>query len=466
MSYKLIIIFFITILCICSGACKKAFLEHKPDNALIVPATIEEFQSLLDNDKFMNGSVKQTMGGPNPALLVTAGDEYYALDNNFPNYSLYSRNVYVWHKQDAFGGADFVPDWSVPYRAIFYANLVIDGLQKIDSNIAVDEWRNAMGSALFYRAHTYFQLAQIFTPYFDINAPDAPFGLPLRLKSDINESIQRSSLIETYSRIESDLLRAADLLPDIPVFKTRPSKFAALSMLARFNLTIQDYPSALLFANDALDIKSELLDYNQLSNAVTYPLADNKEIIFKSYINIPPTTELWTPSRARVDSFLYQSYDANDLRRSLYFQQREPGRFSFRGSYESNGFLFTGLAIDELVLIKAECLARMNKIPEALTSLNFLLEHRYKSGTFIPYTLISADETMKLIIEERKKQLLMRGLRWTDLRRLNMDMRFSQTIYRKINGVLISLTPGDLRYTWPIPEDIIGFNPKMIQNPR
>jgi hypothetical protein len=61
--------------------------------------------------------------------------------------------------------------------------------------------------------------------------------------------------------------------------------------------------------------------------------------------------------------------------------------------------------------------------------------------------------------------LLFRGLRWTDLRRLQKD-GYTPVLTRVLNGTAYTLQPGDNRYTWPIPPDVISFNPSMPQNPR
>ena len=60
----------------------------------------------------------------------------------------------------------------------------------------------------------------------------------------------------------------------------------------------------------------------------------------------------------------------------------------------------------------------------------------------------------------------MRGLRWTDLRRLNRDPRYAVTLTRSINGTTYMLPPNDARYVYPIPDAVIAANPGMEQNVR
>jgi len=56
---------------------------------------------------------------------------------------------------------------------------------------------------------------------------------------------------------------------------------------------------------------------------------------------------------------------------------------------------------------------------------------------------------------ERRKELIFRGLRWSDLRRLNMDTRFAVTLKRKVNNKEFLLLPKDARYTLQIPISVI-----------
>jgi hypothetical protein len=74
---------------------------------------------------------------------------------------------------------------------------------------------------------------------------------------------------------------------------------------------------------------------------------------------------------------------------------------------------------------------------------------------FVPITADNETKALKIILEERRKELVTRGLRWSDLRRLNMDPRFQVTLERTYNGEIYQLLPDDKRYTFPIPQDEI-----------
>jgi hypothetical protein len=99
-----------------------------------------------------------------------------------------------------------------------------------------------------------------------------------------------------------------------------------------------------------------------------------------------------------------------------------------------------------------------------LQDVNILLVNRFKTGTFQPYSAASSQEALQLVIAERKKELVFRGLRFTDLRRLNKEGA-GIWLNRVVNGIVFQLPPNDLRYTLPIPNDAIAGS-KIVQNPR
>src|SRR5699024_1246882 len=115
-------------------------------------------------------------------------------------------------------------------------------------------------------------------------------------------------------------------------------------------------------------------------------------------------------------------------------------------------------------LIRAECYARQGNATQAMNDLYTLLVTRWKTGTYVPFTASGAKEALHIILGERRKELLFRGLRWMDIKRLNREGAHI-VLKRIINGKVFTLPPNDNRYALPIPEDIISLT-GMKQNPR
>ena len=234
-------------------------------------------------------------------------------------------------------------------------------------------------------------------------------------------------------------------------------------MLARVYLSMNDYADAGLYADSALNLYSTLTDYNTASTTATIPFQQfSNEVIYDARASQAPAL---ASAKARVDSNLYASYAANDLRKSLYFKTNPTGVF-FKPNYtgQNSNTLFTGIATDKLYLMKAETQARSGNVTGALTALNTLLAARYKSGTYVPYNISDQGQVLTLILQERRKELLLRGLRWIDLRRLNQDSNSAITLYRNVNGSSFELLPQSTRYVFEIDQNAVNIS-GLVQNP-
>lgn len=443
-------------------SCKKQenWLDKKSNKADIVPVSIADFQAVLDNDAVMNSNY--------PALGLMGTDNYYLFFTTWQALQIIERNTYVW-KADLYEGAP-CPDWNNPYIMIEYANICLDGILKITPDVNTQEsWNRVKGSALFYRAYAFYNLAQLFAKPYNRTTASADPGIILRLHSDVNEPSVRASIEQTYSRIIDDLLEAKSLLPVTPAVKTRPSQKSVLALLARVSLTMENYSRAEQYASETLKLQSDLLDFNILNAASSNPMptfqADNKEVIF--YSNSISFLTLFF-SVMKVDTVLYSSYTSNDLRKNIFYKDNGINGIAFRGDYNGQvaASKFSGLAVNELYLIRSESFARQNKITEAMTDLNTVREKRFKTGTFIPLTAVNSNDALSKILTERRKELPFTGeLPWEDLRRLNKDPAFARYLTRKLNGQVYSLLPGDPRYVYPIPDNEIRYS-GIVQNPR
>lgn len=449
--HKNILAIIILVILVIATACQDDFLDKKPDKSLVIPSSLDDFQAILDNSAVMNYE---------PALGLLGADNYYLTDNLWQSlYTSTERNSYIWAKEVYEG--EPLPDWNAPYRQVFYANVVLEGLEKLAvEEKDREEWNRLKGSALFYRANAFYQLAQLFAPaYSELTANEQ--GIPLRLSPDINALVSRADLQETYDRIIQDLTEAMELLPEHLVYQTRPYQPTVHALLARVYLNMGAYESAAQHAGRCLQLDNTLIDYNDLDTNALRPVPLlNEEVIFHSLL-----ISYSVKNSAHIDTMLYKSYSDNDLRKAIFFNKTTDGGISFGGTYTGGISLFGGIATDEVYLIRAECFARMGQTEAAMNDLNVLLEKRWKSGTFVPFQADDANEALKLVLEERRKELVFRGMRWNDLRRLNREQAFAKVLTRELNGETYVLPPGDARYTYPIPELEIELG-GIEQNPR
>jgi len=445
-GYLLIIILTIT-------SCQK-YLDAKPDAKLSTPSQLKDLQALLDNYNQMNSQF--------PGGTGIFSDNYYLTDEDWASiYSEDQRNYYIWQKDDNNRG-----DWEVPYSSVYTSNLVLETLQSISiesSEKTLSE--NIKGAAFFFRGSYFYSIAQLFAKGYNSSTAATDLGIPLRLSTDLTKKAVRATIKDTYAQIITDFKESVQLLPVTSSIKSKPSKAAAYGAIARTYLAMEDYVNAGAYADSCLSLYNTLMDYNSLdSNSQNPILRFNPEVIFQAVsLSVDPLQ----PSICKIDSDLYRSYNLDDLRKVIYFSANGDGSYSFKGDYDGGtdnyGHLFTGIVTDEQYLIKAECDARLGNTESALKYLNALLEKRFRATGFVPVTVSDSTELLSIILNERRKELLFRATRLTDLKRLNKDSRLAITLKRVLNGMVYELPPNDNRYVAQIPKIVIDFGLK--QNP-
>jgi tetratricopeptide (TPR) repeat protein len=442
-------------LAVALSACTKTFLDKKPDQSLVVPQTLQDFQALLDNANTMNINL--------PALGEVSSDDYYVTDAGFASVSVpMFRNAYTWNK-DIYEGSPDVIDWNYAYQQIFYSNVVLEGLAKLNAAQQADpQYVAEKGSALFFRGFALFSAAQVFCKPYNAATAGSDVGLPVRTSSDINQKSVRASVAKTYSQVIADLQQSLTYLPATVSIKTRPNLAAANGLLARVCLSMGDYAGAFKYADAALKQYSVLADYNNLKTTRLYSFKRyNAEVIFHSIMYY---TSFNNTSRMLIDTGLYRLYGPDDLRQVLFFTPATGGN-TYRGSYAGSDDFFNGIATDELYLIRAEAAARQGDKNAALSDLDTLLVTRYRTGTHVQPTAATAAEALNQVLTERRKELLFRGLRWTDLRRFNLEPGRAVTLERQLGGKTYTLPPNDPRYVLPIPDIVVQLG-GIAQNPR
>lgn len=450
-NLKIIIFLLLAGVCLLPSCNKNNFLDKKPSSDLVIPKTLDDCQVLLDNYLVM----EQT-----PELGEISADNFYLNDVGWKGLlSIKEKNAYVW-AVDIYEGQGGVEDWDDPYSQVFYANVVLEALPGIQVD-SMGKWKNLQGAAYFIRAYAFYNLAQVFADVYNPIGTNDGQGIPLRLSADVDQPSTRASLYDTYQRILSDLQTASSLLPnnrDI-AHLNRPSKPAALAMLARVYLSMSDYNNAGIYANSCLKMYDSLIDYNTLPDTTINPFVlTNTEVLYQSQLLPSGVLVAKHQKNAFVDSNLYHSYADSDLRKVMFY---EPNG-NIKEGYNFGLYPFTGLAIDEVYLIRAECYARHDSATYAINDLNTLLVNRWVKGRYTPYVPGSPDAALDTVLAERRKELPFRGLRWTDLRRLNIG---GANITLTRPEALSPLISGDLRYVLPIPPDVISLG-GIIQNQR
>lgn len=436
-------------------ACNK-YLEKKQDHSLIVPSSLTDLQALLDENGLMN--VKT------PAQMEASSDEYFLTTEEFGYLETGSRKGYLW--EPYFPSSD--NDWSKSYLPVYYSNLVLELIRKVPrDNQNKEQWDNIKGSALFFRSYNFLELLWSFTPAYDENTAKKDMGIPLRQTSDFNVPSVRASNEDSYNKVIQDTKASIPLLPDFPLVRTRPSKLAAYGLLARCYLSMRKYKNALIYADSSLKLYHQLIDYNgdsDIPDGITAgkPFNQlNKETIFYTLMNGSYYSYI-TAEIGSIDTAIISLYDSKDLRLTAFYYDNATGHKSFKGCYGTD-YMFTGITTAEMLLIRAESYIREGQVSKGLDDLNALRAKRFSPNDFIEVTTSSQQEALDLVLDERRRELVMRGLRWMDLKRLNKEGRGIE-LKRIIGGQTYILKPNANYYALPLPEDIIRLT-GMPQNP-
>lgn len=428
-------------------SCHDEWLEVKRDRQTIIPQTLEDLSLLLADE--------QTMTADYISLLQISCDEYYVSTERFNTLTPIEKNAYLW-KSDIYEQSQSITDWDNSYNQVLTANVILEQLSKIPVNQSNEiKWNRVKGGALYVRAKAFYNLSQIFAKPYNDETAETDAGIPIRTAADLNHPVSRANLQQTYDQILADLEESVALLPAVSTLKTDASKAGAFGLMARCYLSMGEYQLAKVSADSSLRYNDHLMDYNTIDPNAIFPFTRfNSETIQFGHI-FPLYGVYIFVNQNLVPSGLYNLYEDNDLRKKLFFYKLGDDMYSFKGSYEGSFAPFSGISTDEMLLIRAECLARMNDLPGALNDLNTLLKTRYESGTFVQRSAESAEEAIELILTERRKQLIGRGLRWTDLRRLNQEPNHATVLKRTIDGIEYDLPPNDARYVFAIPEYVV-----------
>lgn len=435
MKSRYLLLFLSALLCVrCTD------LDIRPNSDIILPKSAADFVSLLNHESVTSTS----------ALPHLHGGEFIAPDYAAWQvwYTFTQRNAYT-YAADLYEGEENVPDWNMPYLGIFYCNNVLDHLDVLTDKGEHDRLK---GWALFARAYLLHDLLVNFAPHYDPATAETALGIPLKLTAGIDDIQPRASVQDCYDQIIGDMRHAGALLEQSAPAgnRNRPSKAAVAAFLARLYLHIGDYPQAEDQANQALALFDTLTDFNTLDTLSSNPFTYNTpETIYFSR-QVYGYISYGTGAYYEVDPGLYGLYDRNDLRSPLYFHWKPNGQLGIKPINTFAGQPFTGLAVDELYLIRAECLARKGDGDGAMALVNALLASRFKDGTFTPLTAADANAALDAVLLERRRALVYRCQRWQDVKRLNRE-GYGITLSRDLNGQTYILPPNDTRYVFPIP---------------
>ncbi|MFS4474602.1 RagB/SusD family nutrient uptake outer membrane protein [Chryseobacterium sp. T20] len=446
---KKIFIILPIITCLLGISCSEKWLEDKQDIKLIVPATLTDLDLLLNADLFQYDG----RGG-----IETSCDDYEFTTEQYNQISFgFDRDFIIWKKERDYENLDLVQqnEWKCAYGQIQVCNVVLKQLIPINRNSSNKmEYDRIKGTALYHRAKQFLNMAMTFSKNYEQSTANTDLGIPIKLDDDIDENVKRATVEQTYQQIIQDLRQSAQSLPMTQPDYTKVAKSGAFALLARAYLFMNNFNDAKSAADSSLKYNSFVQDFNQITNtSANRPLNIQSKEIHVRGVMVKSSSN---PTTGRINTMLYNQYTNDDLRKVLFFRNEADGKVTFKGSFLSS--LFTGTTTGEVLLILAEAKARLNDTKGSLEALNKLAINRYKKDNFVPFSASSNTNALDIILKERRKELLARGLRWQDLKRLNIDPKYAVNLTRTIGTAIYTLPANDPRYVLPIPQFVINFN--------
>lgn len=487
--------YFIPVIIVIISSCK-GYLDVVP-KGLMIPQTTDDYRKLLDFSGPDNNvgnlfTVTRTTGIADllsEDFQITTKSQFDALIPTVPRYHRYvwAQSGTLWQRID-----EEDPDWRSLYQKVFLANTVLEGLPTAKGSET--EKQQLEGEALVHRVFSYFMLVNIWAKAYNPSTSANDPGVPLRTTVLLDESLERKSVADVYAYMEEDLLRAIALpnFKDKEEYNHRPTKTAAYAMLARVYLFMGKYQEALDAANNALAVQNEIYDFNVdmvLSTADTrynsstwpvyglfkqYSTYDKEVILWKEQAAV---TSMYSPAYSYMTSnfnHLSTIYDmANDLRFNHYFSGSESAGYSFSiiaRRYNNKYFSCVGLTVPEMMLTKAECMARLGNWQEAMVIIENLRKCRIRTSGYAAMEVTDKNSALQAIFLERKRELMYKGMNFFDVKRRNSLDNANITLTRKyiLDGEWVTaytLEPGSDNWQMPIPYYYVTKNPEMEQNP-
>ena len=374
--------------------------------------------------------------------------------------------------------------WKTSYDLISKANLSIDSIPVVEMDESLKN--RLVGEAKFLRGLIYFNLVRLFG------------GVPLILhpETDIDAYlVPRADAELVYDQIISDLEDASSNLPTSygGTDKGRATRGAALGVLSKVYLTLQEWELASQKAREVMDITVYGLwdDYTDNFKEVN---KNGKESVFEVQFysevqsencrivisGLPgiyafpagvgmmlPTEDLlnsFEPGDYRYEATFFEEYDYFGLNTFDPHIWKHWDQDTYPPDQTgSSGANFPVMRFAEILLIYAEALNELNQGPtqDAYDAIN-RVRQRARNGddSVLPDLAgLSYQEFQSAVLKEKRCETVNEGHRWYDLVRTgNLEEFVNRAKGDKAN-------PQPFNYVFPIPQRERDLNDKLDQNP-
>jgi hypothetical protein len=480
------------------------FLEKKPYTSI---PDFEMFTDVEGAQSALNGIYDRITSENYYGRLIYAyegskGPDFYVEDtgNRFE-----TENAY---RETSTSSGQATRAWNTIYKVVFLCNNVLANIDLIEGD--TDEIRRIKGEVLALRGLAYFDLMRLFAypPVFSIqggaNYNDKyKWGVPLLLTQEDNIDAatnppKRAEASVCYDQIVSDLSEAVTNLNGISSGKGCVNYHAANALLARVNLYLGKWADVISSGEEA--ISGSMISYDDYNTTyfqpynseniweLDYSETDNLSSNSLNYLVRYPTIDKpGDPDDGEVAEHIgYAGYGGNiylrntlraipsDVRQYLICDSRLGDSTGVRKYIGQNGnhnvFNIPIVRLPEVYLTLAEAYAENGNLAKAEEYLNNV----YEARTGLTYTASSKEQTIKDILTERRKELVLEGhTYWDHFRRsIPFDREAEGSVSDDVSHIDFE-NPGDTptgvmhQFIYPIPQDEMEVNTNIRdqQNP-
>ncbi|MGO4773171.1 RagB/SusD family nutrient uptake outer membrane protein [Flavobacterium sp. W22_SRS_FK3] len=339
----------------------------------------------------------------------------------------------------------------------------------------------AKAEAKINRAYDHFLLVNHYAKGYDPQTAATDGGICIMDKFDLEAQPSKATVAQVYNFIQKDIEDALPYLQEKPLDVYHPSLAFAYAFKAKVHLFKREIADAQAAAEKSLGYNNQIFDmvaYNAQGgpNVLSVPAANNIEVL--SYQYMTGYNEMNFAYQNIISPELRTLFGTNDARFNLFFNITSTTNLD-QGSntaywatvYTKFFYSTVGMKTTEVYLMLAECYAREDKLTEAVNILNTVRAKRILSGTVNLTVPATRKETMELVINERRKELLLGFNRFFDLKRLNTETEYAKTITRVfpiVNKTVpqktYTLLPNSRLYIIPFPLSVMIKNPKLTLN--
>jgi starch-binding outer membrane protein, SusD/RagB family len=303
--------------------------------------------------------------------------------------------------------------WDAHYVGLNRANVLLQEVPGV-AGLDADERDQILGEAYFLRALHLHNLVKLWG--------DVPMPLAPAASVDEASQITRTPAAQVYTQIVNDLQQAATLMSDDSQTR-QASPGAARALLARVQLYRGEWAAALaaaeaveamgyalapsfgdLFDEDGADTDEDIL-------RVTFTPSDYNNIGYYYLSEDEGGRGEVAPQQELIDAFT-----ADDERLAWSISGDEEGdAFGTKFPSTAGAEDVHVIRLGEVVLIRAEALARLNRLGEAVAQYNRIRERAGLDPHVLGVDVTTQAQVLQAIWLERQRELAFEGDRWPDL---------------------------------------------------